>query len=233
MYNKAMLRLKEEIEHRTKLLNNIKRFETLSLDEKIQTIKECTLRYERDTMPQILQKQFRSELLREHAKAEIGTNNFILTFENYTVSVGLYNGKIVEIETSVKYKDKYSLHEDYNSALSKAKEYVDNSKTRLDTYETFIKNPNYNNYKEVNKSPNWLKYLIRRNSILKYYKEKLREVKFGYNYFSKQLNELLEYPIKLEKIKAENEEFLKLIEKDIKYFEENGYSIYYKFKSMW
>ena len=233
MYNKAMSRLKEEIEHRTKLLNNIKIFVELSLDEKIQTIKECTLRYERDTMPQILQKQFKSELLREHAKAEIGVNNFILTFENYTVNIGLYNGKIVEVESNVKYKDQYSLHEDYNSALSKTKEYVDNSKTRLDTYETFIKNPSYNNYKEVNKSSNWLKYLIRRNSILKYYKEKLREVKSGYNYFSKQLNELLEYPIKLEKIKAENEEFLKLIEEDIKYFEDNGYNIYYKFKKAW
>lgn len=47
MYNKAILRLKEEIEHRTKLLNNIKRFTELTLDEKIQTIKECTLRYQR------------------------------------------------------------------------------------------------------------------------------------------------------------------------------------------
>ena len=47
MYNKAISRLEEEIKHRTKLLNNIKIFEELSLDEKIQTIKECTLRYER------------------------------------------------------------------------------------------------------------------------------------------------------------------------------------------
>lgn len=48
MDNKLMLRLKKEIEHRTKLLNNLKRFKTLSLDEKIQTIKQCTLRYERE-----------------------------------------------------------------------------------------------------------------------------------------------------------------------------------------
>lgn len=47
MKNKVMLRLKEEIKHRTKLLNNLKRFETLSLGEKIKTIRQCTLRYER------------------------------------------------------------------------------------------------------------------------------------------------------------------------------------------
>lgn len=47
MYNKATLRLKEEVEHRTKLLNNIKRFTELTLNEKIQTIRQCTLRYER------------------------------------------------------------------------------------------------------------------------------------------------------------------------------------------
>jgi len=47
MYNKAISRLEEEIKHRTKLINNIKRFAELTLDEKIQTLKECTLRYER------------------------------------------------------------------------------------------------------------------------------------------------------------------------------------------
>ena len=43
MDDKAILiRLKEEIKHRTKLLNNIKRFKSLSFDEKVMTIKQCT-----------------------------------------------------------------------------------------------------------------------------------------------------------------------------------------------
>lgn len=234
MYNKAMLRLKEEIEHRTKLLNNIKRFTELSLDEKIQTIKECTLRYERDTMPQILQKQFKSESLREHAKAELGVNNLTLTFENYTVHIGLYNGKIVEIESSVKYKDKYTSKEDYNEELMRKRELMNECSEHINKYTKFIEKPSYKNYKEINKKITHLKYLFSRKSILKYYaKEDLNQIKGSYNYFSEQLNELLEYPVKLEKIKAENDEFLKLIEEDIKYFEDNGYNIYYKLKKVW
>ncbi|WP_346938230.1 hypothetical protein [uncultured Clostridium sp.] len=42
-----LIRLEEEIKHRTKLMNNIKQFKTLSLDEKIMTIRQCTLRCER------------------------------------------------------------------------------------------------------------------------------------------------------------------------------------------
>ena len=234
MYNKAISRLEEEIAHRTKLINNIKRFTELTLDEKIQTIKECTLRYERDTMPQILQKDFKSKLLREHAEVKIGVNDLTLTFENYTVDIGLYNGKIVKIENCVKYKDQYSSHEDYDEELMRKKEIVDECKECINKYITFIEKPNYKNYKEINKKITHPKYLFSRKSILKYYaKEDLNQIKSTYNYFTNQLNELLEYPVKLEKIKAENDEFLELIKEDIKCFEDNGYSIYYKFKNIW
>lgn len=237
MYNKAILRLEEEIAHRTKLLSNIKRFKELTLDEKIQTIKECTLRYERDTMPQILQKDFKSKLLREQATAEIGVNNLTLTFESYTVNIGLYNGKIVEIENSNKIFNPYN-HSDYEckNEIIEYAEIINKSKNKLIALENFQNKPSFNNYKSITTNTSPLRiiyYVLYKNNILNQSKSEISQVKDGIRYFKGEIKKCEELPIKTEKIKTENDEFLKLIEDDIKYFEENGYSIYYKFKKLW
>lgn len=109
MYKKAIEKLQDEINQKQNLINNIENFDDLSLIDKFKTIKECSLRYERQEMSKILQQEFKSDRLRNATSCHIGVNHFYIQHDIFVFKIGLYSGNIIEIESEEKIIDERKL----------------------------------------------------------------------------------------------------------------------------
>ena len=232
MYNKAISQLEKEVKERKELIDNIKNFESIGLSEKIQAIKNSTLRCERDTMPEIIQKEFKSDLLK-NGEAHIGVNYFYIKVENYTFFVGLFGGKTIEIENEKKISRTKDVEVNEDKLYDKI--YYD-SKEAVSIMDEFLLNPSFSNYKKAlarmykkTSSIYSLNYFINR----KLAKELVQNRKDDFESFIRQREQQVkENKANIEKdnmLKQENEQFLLDIKSDLDYFEENGYRVILRF----
>lgn len=228
MYNKAIEKLEKEIKEKEDLIKNIKDFDNLSLSDKLQTIKHCSLRYERDIIPKIIQKDFKSEILRNSEDVHIGVNNFFIKHNGFTFSVGLYNGKIVEIESDEKVRN-------YNNKTS----IVINETSLQDIKEIkeFLNKQSFKKYKKVLPKlyrefsfANYLTYFLGNKLIQKRANRRLKELESYVNYQQSKIKKDEENFKRNEELKLKQNKFLKDIEEDLKYFENNDYRVIFKFK---
>lgn len=222
MYNKAIKELEEEIKEREGLINKIKDFKNLDLSDKLQTLKKCTLRYEREVMPSIVQEDFKTDILR-NGKANIGVNYFYIKNDTYTFYIGLFNRNIIEIE-----------NENRISNVSKyeyPKSYYD-SKESILILDRFLENTTFKNYKEAlskiykNTSRLYsLNYFINKKLAIKLVEERKRDLSAYISVQEKKFEEIKESLRKNEELKEKNENFLLSIKADLDYFKEKGYAI--------
>lgn len=227
MYNQAIEKLETEIKEREDLIKNIKNFDILSLSDKLETIKYCSLRYERDTIPKIIQKDFKSKILRNSEDVHIGVNNFIIKHDGFIFSIGLYSGKIVEVESEEKvrsYNDEtpININETYLQDIKEIKEFL--NKQSFKKYKKVL--PKL--YREFS-SINYIMYFLRNKLIQKKANIQLKELE---RYVSSQEIRIKEQEESLnrnEELKLKQEKFLKDIEVDLKYFESNDYRVIFKF----
>ena len=150
MYNDAIERLRKEINEREEVISLISRFNELTLDKKLFAVKNSFLRYERDEMPDILQKDFKSDVLRQ-GEAFIDINELCIEVDNYSFEVALYDVKKVFIKTDNKIKDMTfrTYHEIDESIYDK-----------ISKLENFIDNPNFSTFREV------ISYLYKNQKLL-------------------------------------------------------------------
>ena len=84
MCEEAIESIKEEIREKENLIKQLENFSNLDLNEKIQTMKKCNLRYKREEMAKLLQNEFKSEFLRG-GYSKVGVNHFNIYNSNYSL----------------------------------------------------------------------------------------------------------------------------------------------------
>lgn len=226
MYNDAKSRLQKEIKERQETIKEIDNFDNLDLHDKFETIKKCFLRYERDTMPDILKNEFKSSRLKG-GDAYIDTNYFIIYDKNedftFSVSLSSYNHIEIENENELSHLE-YRLKESIRTL-----EITEDSASRIKRY---LENPSIDYYKEINYNKSKLEvacyiehFIFRKKSISKA-KDIFRNID---NNLSRYKAEIDNIQREINKEKETNEIYLKDINKDIRYFEDKGYEIKIKF----
>ena len=143
MYEEAIESIREEIREKENLIKQIENFSNLDLSEKIQTTKKCELRYDRVVIAKIIQSDFKSDFLK-NGYARIGVNYFSIYNNNHTFSVGLFNGKIIEIDNKDKLLKNISLKQK-EYYISKIKD-IENNITKLINYKN---KKSYKNFLEI------------------------------------------------------------------------------------
>lgn len=228
MYEDVINSIQREIAEKENLIIQIKNFSNLDLNEKIQTMKKCNLRYKRGEMAKLLQNDFKSDFLK-NGYARMGVNYFSIYNDNHTFSVGLFNGKIIEIENKEKLLKNISLNQKEFYDL-KLKE-IDENKNKLVNYKN---KKNYKNFIEIaplleinNKSRLYFLYkyfFLNRKINLKI--KGLNGIKLLYEDNIHKYNKTEDIN---KEITLKNEEYKKLIEDDLNYFKDKGYYIKYSF----
>lgn len=227
MYKKAIEKLEQEIMEKENLINNIKNFDNLSLSDKIKTIKNCSLRYERQEMPKILQKDFKSDILRNATSCHIGVNHFYIQHDIFVFKVGLYNGNIIEIESEDKLIDENNL-----------KDIVITTEDRnlWESLNSFINYPTFKEYKKLIPKLkkkvsliNCLEYFLNNKGLIQRLTKKRDDIN-DYILYREDYNMNNEEKLKNNKaLKERCEKYLSYIEEDLNYFKENNYNISCKF----
>lgn len=226
MYEDVIEKINKEIEEKQSLIEKIKEFNQLSLSDKIQTVKKCDLRYDREVMSKIIHSEFKSDLLR-CGEASIGVNYFTIKNEGFTFNVGLFNGKIIEIITDKKESIiNIDLINIYNLKIDECKKAIDN-------LIAFKNKPTFSKYKKLSKricsNKNLFKYIL----LIIQFKRLIAE------YTDELDKHLTDLTIELKFHKAElsynnelkekKEKYLKDIKIDLDYFTKNDYLISIKF----
>lgn len=227
MYEKAIGNLKLEIEKANNLIKNIENFDLLELSDKIEVLKNSSLRYERKEMPKIIQECFKSQTLRDGI-ASLDVNDFRIKCNNYIVNIALYNTRLIEVENSQKIS---------NMELRTPIEINEDSIVHSQMLEDFLENPTYSKCKDVIKEirlePSFyykINYFLNKKLVMNEIKREKCCIKSYLNY---QENHNRDYYGDIEKnkvLEANNNEFLELIKEDLDYFKDKGYKIRFKFK---
>lgn len=229
MYNDAINRLKKEIESNERVISMIENFDSLELVDKLDAVRNSYLRYQRDEIPDILQEDFKSEVLKD-GEAFIDVNELIIECGTYSVEITFYNSlnrMIIRNENRIKDMTFRNLLE------------IDNSiEDKISRLEKFVDTPNSENYKlilkDLYKNPNILNktaLFFNKKSVLEKAKRFLAGLRSDLNY-RKLENEKYYKDLENNKLfKVENEKFVESIKEDIEYFKSRNYDIVYDFEN--
>lgn len=219
MYKKAIEKLQDEINQKQNLINNIENFDDLSLIDKFKTIKECSLRYERQEMSKILQQEFKSDILRNATSCHIGVNHFYIQHDIFVFKIGLYSGNIIEIESEEKIIDERKLQD---SIVTREERLL------FENLNSFINNPTLKGYKELSpniKKRSYIEYFFKNKKLIRRLTEKRNKLQEYIEYKERKLFENEEKIEQNNDLREKCNQYLKDIEQDLNYFKEHNYNI--------
>lgn len=227
MYNKAINKLTEEIQTKEKLIHNIQNFKTLTLDEKIQTIKNCSLKYEEDIL-QIIKSEMKSEVLK-NSKVSRGANYIYLTVDTYSFKIALNYNKEIVIENANEMQMYYTMK---NIPEFKNKEFQRlasleqyNTKSSYKNFKNAISYYNNSTYKDYGR----LKFLIFKSFINRDLTQRIIHLSNAIKVKDGDIKRHKAKILKNVELEQQNSKFLESIKDDLKYFYDNNYTINYKF----
>ena len=227
MYTKVINKLTEEIQIKENLIHNIKNFKTLTLDEKIQTMKNCSLKYEEEIL-QIIKNEVKSEVLK-NSKVSRGANYIYLTVNTYSFKIALNHNKEIVIENADEMQMYYTIE---NIPEFKNKEFE-----RLASLKQYNNKHSYKNFKNaisyynssVYKNYGRIKFFIFKSFINRSLNEKLSMLTRDIQVKNGDKKRHTDQMLRNVKLEQKNSKFLESIKDDLKYFYDNNYTINYKF----
>ena len=226
-------RLELEIQEKQDIIELIKKFDDLSLADKLYAVKSSWLRVERQELPQIIQKEFKSKVLRD-GQAYFRPNEFQIKVDGYSFEISFGFGKYLKIEADNKVrKMEYDRKKDFD-------EHDEKLFNQIKLLIQFSEKPSLKNYMEY-----WLyqsESIYSRAYLLNYFLFKRKTVQNLNERLSKlrhsvMLNKLRfsENHMKIvanDKLKLEHQKFLELIQEDLDYFKSEGYTISLDFSTI-
>ena len=225
-------RLEKEIQEKKEIIELIKKFDELSLADKLFAIKSSWLRVERQELPLIIQKELKSRVLRD-GQAYFKPNEFQIKVDGYSFEISFGFGKILRVESERKvremeYDRKKKFNEDDERLFNQIKLLI-----------KFSEKQSFKNYTEYLITQNgqidyraYINYFLFKRKTVQYLNKRLSKLRHSILLNKLRFSENYMKIVENDKLKLEQQEFMALIQEDLDYFKSEGYHISLNFSTI-
>lgn len=226
-------KLEREIQEKQEIIELIKRFNELSFSDKLFAIKTSWLRTERQELPQIMQKEFKSKVLKD-GQAYFRPNEFQIKVDGYSFEIGFGFGKYLKIEADNKVR---TMQYDRKKMFDESDEKLFN---QIKLLTRFSEKPSLKNYKEywlyqsetMHRRVYLLNYFLFKRKTVQNLNERLSTLRHSVLLQKLRFSENYMKVVENDELKLKHQEFLTIIKDDLDYFKSEGYHIHLNFSTI-